>query len=94
MALYNVSKVLHNDAAQGMAVFQKGKLLEVIPTTAKEVFDVSGAGDTVAAVCSMALANGDDVVTAATLANIAAGIVVSKIGIAPVYKNDLISEFI
>ena len=77
-------------ASQGMALFRNGKLLEIIPTMAREVFDVSGAGDTVAAVCTMALASGCDAVTAATVANYAAGVVVGKIGTAPIMKDELI----
>ena len=78
-------------ASQGMALFRQGKLLKIIPTMAREVFDVSGAGDTVAAVCTMALASGCDAETAAVIANHAAGVVVGKIGTAPVYKEELIS---
>ena len=78
-------------ASQGMAIFQQGQLLNIIPTMAREVFDVSGAGDTVAAVCTMALASGCDAETAAIIANHAAGVVVGKIGTAPIYKNELIS---
>ena len=78
-------------AAQGMALFEHGKLLKIIPTMAREVFDVSGAGDTVAAVCTAALATGCDAVTAAEIANFAAGVVVGKIGTAPIMKDELIS---
>ncbi len=53
-----------------------------IPTTAKEVFDVSGAGDTVAAVVSLALAVGASYRESAALANVAAGVVVEKLGTA------------
>ncbi len=78
-------------ASQGMAVFQKGKLLKIIPTMAREVFDVSGAGDTVAAVCTAAMATGCDAVTAAEIANFAAGVVVGKIGTAPIMKDELLA---
>ena len=78
-------------ASQGMALFKNGSLLKIIPTMAREVFDVSGAGDTVAAVCTMALASGCDAETAAIIANHAAGVVVGKIGTAPVFKDELIS---
>jgi D-beta-D-heptose 7-phosphate kinase/D-beta-D-heptose 1-phosphate adenosyltransferase len=77
-------------ASQGMAIFKNGKLQKVIPTMAREVFDVSGAGDTVAAVCTMAMASGCDVADAAAIANYAAGVVVGKIGTAPVYKKELL----
>lgn len=78
-------------ASQGMALFHQGELLKIIPTMAREVFDVSGAGDTVAAVCTMALAGGCDAVTAAAIANHAAGVVVGKIGTAPIMKNELLA---
>ena len=78
-------------AAQGMALFKNGKLQKIIPTMAREVFDVSGAGDTVAAVCTVALASGCDVQTAAEIANFAAGVVVGKIGTAPILKDELLA---
>ena len=80
-------------AAQGMALFRRGDLLRIIPAMAREVFDVSGAGDTVAAVCTMALACGCDPVDAAKIANIAAGVVVGKIGTAPIFKEELLAAF-
>ena len=78
-------------ASQGMAVFKEGKLLKIIPTMAREVFDVSGAGDTVAAVCTAAMAVGCDAITAAEIANFAAGVVVGKIGTAPIMKEELLA---
>ena len=78
-------------ASQGMALFRHGQLIKIIPTMAREVFDVSGAGDTVAAVCTMALAGNCDAVTAASIANYAAGVVVGKIGTAPILKDELLA---
>ncbi len=78
-------------AAQGMALFHGGELVRHIPTRAQEVFDVSGAGDTVAATVTLALASGCDIITAAEIANCAAGIVVGKVGTAPVDSDELIS---
>ncbi|MDD5496080.1 MAG: D-glycero-beta-D-manno-heptose-7-phosphate kinase, partial [Candidatus Omnitrophica bacterium] len=66
----------------GMAVFQRGKPMRHIPTVAQEVFDVSGAGDTVIAAYTLSLASGADPVQAAHIANCAAGVVVGKVGIA------------
>lgn len=63
-----------------------------IPTQAREVFDVSGAGDTVAAVMALSLARLADPRLAATLANIAAGVVVGKVGTAPVFRAELERE--
>jgi D-beta-D-heptose 7-phosphate kinase/D-beta-D-heptose 1-phosphate adenosyltransferase len=61
-----------------------------LPAAAREVFDVSGAGDTVAAVLAAALAAGCDVARAARLANIAAGIVVGKLGTAVAYPGEIL----
>lgn len=76
----------------GMAVFQHGKPMRHIPTVAQEVFDVSGAGDTVIATYTLALAAGADPVEAAYLSNVAGGIVVGKIGIAVVDPDELLSR--
>ncbi len=74
---------------RGMAVFEKGSPVRRIPTVAREVFDVTGAGDTVIAVLSMGLACGIDLVTASLLANYAAGIVVGEVGASVVTPNQL-----
>lgn len=66
--------------ADGMAVFQDPGAVWHIPTTARRVFDVTGAGDTVIAALSLAVATGADFLTAAVLANYAAGIVVGEVG--------------
>ena len=73
----------------GMALLERGKPLFTIPTVAKEVFDVTGAGDTVIATLSVGLAVGLPFGTAATLANIAAGIVVGKVGTATVSISEI-----
>ena len=64
---------------QGLSLLSEGEPVH-IPTYAREVFDVSGAGDTVAAVMGAALAAGLKPVTSAHLANLAAGVVVGKLG--------------
>jgi len=76
----------------GMAVFSKGKPMKHIPTVAQEVFDVSGAGDTVIAAYTLGLASGGDPVKSAYIANCAAGIVVGKVGIAVVDPAELIDR--
>lgn len=76
----------------GMAVFQKGKPMVHIPTVAQEVFDVSGAGDTVIASYTLALAAGADAVGSAYIANCAGGIVVGKVGIAVVSPEELLDR--
>ncbi len=65
----------------------------VLPTLAREVFDVSGAGDTVIAVAMMAIAAGVDFVQAAELANHAAGVVVGKVGTATCSSDELLMSF-
>jgi len=79
---------------QGMTVFEKGKKAIHIPTIAKEVFDVTGAGDTVNATAALALLSGASILEAAVLANTAAGIVVGKIGTATITPEELINSFI
>jgi D-beta-D-heptose 7-phosphate kinase / D-beta-D-heptose 1-phosphate adenosyltransferase len=63
------------------------------PTRAREVFDVTGAGDTVIATLAASLAAGLDPETAVTMANVAAGVVVAQTGTAPISRNDLVAEF-
>ena len=78
---------------QGMTVFERGKKAIHIPTIAREVFDVTGAGDTVNATAALALLSGASILEAAVLANTAAGIVVGKIGAATVTPEELINSF-
>jgi rfaE bifunctional protein kinase chain/domain len=74
---------------QGMLLFRKEGKPHHIPTCARTVFDVSGAGDTAIAILTLALASGADAVDAATLANRASGIVVGKLGTAVVTAAEL-----
>jgi len=74
----------------GLSVFEKGKIPFHIPTIAKEVYDVTGAGDTVIAAVCLALLSGASILEAAVIANTAAGIVVGKIGTATVTTGELI----
>ncbi|RMF88089.1 MAG: bifunctional D-glycero-beta-D-manno-heptose-7-phosphate kinase/D-glycero-beta-D-manno-heptose 1-phosphate adenylyltransferase HldE [Nitrospirae bacterium] len=67
---------------EGMALFRRGEPPLRLPTRAREVYDVTGAGDTVVAALAAALAAGADLVAAAELANMAAGVVVGKVGTA------------
>src|SRR6202451_875218 len=62
-------------------------------TRAREVFDVTGAGDTVIATLAASLAGGLDAQTGVTPANIAAGMVVAKTGTSPISRNELVAEF-
>jgi rfaE bifunctional protein kinase chain/domain len=67
---------------RGMSLFEQGRPPLHVPTAAREVFDVTGAGDTVIATMSLALAAGASLSEAAVLANAAAGVVVGKLGTA------------
>jgi D-glycero-beta-D-manno-heptose-7-phosphate kinase len=73
----------------GMFLFQNSGSAVKIPTIARQVADVSGAGDTVIAAMTMALASGAAIREAATLANIAAGIVCSEVGVVPIAVDAL-----
>ena len=75
-----------------MLLFAGGQPALSIPTRAREVFDVSGAGDTVAALMALGLAQWGDPVLAAALANVGAGVVVGKVGTAPIYRAELARE--
>jgi len=75
---------------EGMAVFEPHKEPFLVPTVAKEVYDVTGAGDTVIGTMALALASGASTRAAANLANYAAGIVVGKVGTATVDREELI----
>lgn len=75
---------------KGMTVFEKGVKPIHIPTRAREVYDVTGAGDTVIAVASLALLAGASIHEAAFIANLAAGLVVGKIGTAAVTCQEII----
>ena len=79
-------------AAQGMALFRPALPPEVIPTRAREVFDVSGAGDTVTATYTLAAVAGASARVAAELANRAAGVVVGRVGTAPISLEELQRE--
>jgi D-beta-D-heptose 7-phosphate kinase/D-beta-D-heptose 1-phosphate adenosyltransferase len=77
----------------GMLLCQRGQKPFHIPTVAQEVFDVSGAGDTVIATFTLAVAAGASLVEAAILSNHAAGIVVGKIGTATTTPEELLKSF-
>jgi D-beta-D-heptose 7-phosphate kinase/D-beta-D-heptose 1-phosphate adenosyltransferase len=76
----------------GMLLCQRDQRPFHIPTVAQEVFDVSGAGDTVIATFTLAIAAGASPVEAAILSNHAAGIVVGKIGTATVAPEELLAS--
>ena len=75
---------------KGIALIRPGNRF-VAPAQARQVFDVSGAGDTVIAVLALCLASALQPETAVQLANVAAGIVVGKVGTVPVEKHELLA---
>lgn len=95
-AVHNVVKKLQKDAGfemvmvtlseHGMYIGQ-GNDFRIVPTEARDVADVSGAGDTVIAMASLCLAAGLDPFDMALLANLAAGLVCEKVGVVPVEKE-------
>lgn len=82
--------VLITRGEEGMTLFT-GDAVTHIPTVAREVFDVTGAGDTVIAMLALALAGGASFEEAAVLANHAAGVVVAKLGTASVTRDELLA---
>lgn len=81
--------VLLTRSEKGMGLFEQNGTVSHIPTHAREVADVSGAGDTVIATLTAMLASGANIYEAATLANIAGGIVVGEVGIVPIRPEQL-----
>jgi len=77
---------------QGMLLAGRGRAPRHVPTRAREVYDVSGAGDTVIAACVAALAAGASFLEAAELANYAAGVVVGKLGTASCTPEELVQH--
>lgn len=76
--------------AEGMLLCESGRVIGTMPTYAQEVYDVSGAGDTVIAALALALASGCSIEEAAHLANTAAGVVVGKLGTATVTCEEIL----
>ncbi len=76
--------------SDGMLLAKEGSIQRIIPTAAREVFDVSGAGDTVIASLTLALVAGESFETAAEFANLAAGVVVAKVGTATVSPEEIL----
>lgn len=81
--------VLVTRGKDGMSLVNSAGLVTHIPATAREVFDVSGAGDTAIATLAAAVAAGATIQQAAELANLAAGVVVGRLGTAVVHRSDL-----
>ena len=78
---------------EGMTLFTDEGAVTHIPAVAREVYDVTGAGDTVIATLTLALSSGASFVESAVLANHAAGVVVGKLGTATVDRRELLAPF-
>lgn len=89
--LYRTRNLVITLSEDGMLLSQNGKVGKTIPTAAREVFDVSGAGDTALASLVLALSAGADLETAAHFANAASGVVVGKLGTATVSPQELLN---
>lgn len=73
----------------GMSIFSKKENIHHLPTTARKVADVSGAGDTVISTLTMVISTGASLLEAAAIANTAGGIVCGEVGIVPIVKEEL-----
>ncbi|MDD4527672.1 MAG: D-glycero-beta-D-manno-heptose-7-phosphate kinase [Candidatus Margulisbacteria bacterium] len=87
---FNIKYLLVTRSEKGMILISRDETIN-FATVAREVFDVSGAGDTVIATVSLGVALGMGIKDAVKMANIAAGIVVSKFGTTPIYKDELLT---
>lgn len=84
--------VVLTQGKEGMSIFSSDSEVVQVPTFAKKVFDVTGAGDTVIAALALGVASGLPLAQACVMANYAAGIVVGKIGCVPCEVAELITE--
>jgi len=90
---WETENVLITLGEHGMMLFQEKETPHYIPTKAREVFDVSGAGDTAIALFTLGLVCGATPTEAAEIANHASAVVVSKLGTATVTRDELIASF-
>lgn len=87
-AALGLEALLLTRSEEGMTLYQADKITH-IPTVAREVFDVSGAGDTVIATLAVMLGAGASLIDAVQMANVAGGVVVGKLGTATVTREEL-----
>ena len=92
-AKWNADNLLITLGEQGLMLFRRGQSPYHAPTRAREVFDVSGAGDTVISLFTLALTTGATPAEAAEIANHASGVVVGKLGTATVTPAELLASF-
>jgi D-beta-D-heptose 7-phosphate kinase/D-beta-D-heptose 1-phosphate adenosyltransferase len=89
LSVLNAESVLITRGELGMSVFSKKEIIHHLPTTARKVADVSGAGDTVISTLTMVVTTGASLLEAAAIANTAGGIVCGEVGIVPIVKEEL-----
>ncbi len=87
----NAGNVLLTLGERGMSLFEHSGTVTHVPTQAKKVADVSGAGDTVISTLTMALVGGASIKEASTLANYAGGVVCGEVGIVPIEREALLN---
>lgn len=92
MAEAACAAILATRSEQGMMLIEASGAVHSVPARAREVFDVSGAGDTVIATLALAYASGLSLVQAMRVSNAAAGVVVSKVGVATLELPELLRE--
>jgi D-beta-D-heptose 7-phosphate kinase/D-beta-D-heptose 1-phosphate adenosyltransferase len=80
--------------AEGSALIGPGGTCEHVPTTSRDVYDVTGAGDAVLAALAVAVASGAELREAAALANVAGGLEVEKFGCVPIRREEVIGEIL
>lgn len=90
-ARLGVQNLLLTLGAEGMILVDESDRVEAVPARAREVFDISGAGDTVTAWVALALASGASVLEAAHLATVAAGVEVGKSGVSVVHPQEVLA---
>ena len=90
LSLLGCRAALITRGEDGMSLFERGRKPVHVPAAAREVFDVTGAGDSVIAVMALAVVAGATLSEAAALANCAAGVVVGKVGTAQATPDELV----
>jgi D-beta-D-heptose 7-phosphate kinase/D-beta-D-heptose 1-phosphate adenosyltransferase len=90
--LYNTRNIVVTLGEDGMLLSASGRVIKTIPTAARAIYDVSGAGDTALAALVLALTSGAGLEEAAHFANAAAGVVVAKLGTATVSPDELLDH--
>jgi bifunctional ADP-heptose synthase (sugar kinase/adenylyltransferase) len=90
---WNLRGLLITLGEHGMILFERGAAPYHTPTRAREVFDVSGAGDTAIALYTLAVCSGATAQEAAEISNHASGVVVAKLGTATLEADELLASF-